>query len=213
MIKSRVQKLFLLHPVIAPAWTLMIHCEDHIAARILGSGSLCRPLCGSLHSTTRHSPSYSSSSLSYSSSTYTYINITLFFQIKMLSIFEKRFAPFQSVSSEKDLQPFCLRRCKTIMSVKLQILCHEQAWCLHSYSLLLGFGHCFCSKSYFDTTSRTCSMLSQIKQHDEIDLRGHENRTSSRFAHINSLVSTWNFLKICSHELPSVNLFHYISVQ
>lgn len=31
-------------------------------------------------------------------------------------------------------------------------------------------------------------MLSQIKQHDEIDFRCHENRTSSRFRHMNSVL-------------------------
>lgn len=76
--------LFLLHPFIVPAWTLMGHREDHIAARMLGSGSLC----GLLHSTTRHSPSYSSS-------TYTYINI----QIKMLPIFRKALRPFSRRSA------------------------------------------------------------------------------------------------------------------
>lgn len=57
--KKTIQILFLLHPLIGPALTLMGHREDHIiGARmfVLGGGSLGRPLGGSLYRTTRHSP-------------------------------------------------------------------------------------------------------------------------------------------------------------
>ena len=79
--------------------------------------------------------------------------------------------------------------CHSVLKVVQRLRCRR--WGLGAVlRRLLGLKPCLYSKSYSDTTARTCNMFCKIQKHDAIDFRCHETRMYSRFGHMNNYEQT-----------------------